>query len=59
MSNIEFINNGQVYTPDFTIGERIGRGGFGSIYKVTGNFNTPAVIKIPQRLYSLPLAGYI
>lgn len=46
MSNIEFINNGQVYTPDFTIGERIGRGGFGSIYKVTGDFKTPAVIKV-------------
>ena len=45
-NNIEFINNGQVYTPDFTIGERIGRGGFGSIYKVTGSFKTPAVIKI-------------
>ena len=43
---IEFINNNKVYTPDFTIGERIGRGGFGSIYKVTGDFKTPAVIKI-------------
>ena len=44
--NIEFIKNNQIYTPEFTIGKRIGTGGFGYIYNVKGNFKTPTVIKI-------------
>lgn len=43
---IEFIKNNNIYTPDFTIEQRVGTGGFGLIYRVKGNFKTPAVIKI-------------
>ena len=47
--NIEFINNNEIYTPDFKLEERVGEGGFGYIYKVSGPFKTSAVIKIGDK----------
>lgn len=44
MNSIEIISKSE--NIPFTIGERIGSGGFGLIYKVKGSFKTPAVIKI-------------
>lgn len=47
--NIEFIKNNETYIPDFKLEERVGEGGFGYIYKVSGSFKTPAVIKIGDK----------
>lgn len=42
---IKIFNNNSLIDSQFEINEKIGTGGFGEIYKVTGNYDTEAVIK--------------
>lgn len=45
MVKLELLKNNKVVEPDFSITDKIGTGGFGSIYKIQGKFDSPAVIK--------------
>lgn len=45
MVQLELVKNNKIVKPDFILTEKIGTGGFGSIYKIEGNFDLPTVIK--------------